>query len=273
MDHLEFYNLKEHPFSNAVDTRYYYNSNQHSEALIRLKYAVDTMKGLAVLVGGVGTGKTTLARRMLNELDESKYEAALLVVIHTSVTADWLMKKIAVQLGIENASDNKLEILGQLYKRFVEIYESGRKTVILMDEVQMLQSRELMEEFRGLLNMEGPEGKLITLVFFGLPELDDVLALDEPLKQRVAVKYKVSGLDENVTREYIKHRLSVAGCEEEIFSPEAVAAIHQYAQGIPRLINTVCDNATFEGFLLKQKPISKEVIDQVAVNLDLKPAA
>jgi type II secretory pathway predicted ATPase ExeA len=166
-----------------------------------------------------------------------------------------------------------LEILGQLYKKFLEIYESGRKTVVLMDEVQMLQSREIMEEFRGLLNMEGPEGKLITLVFFGLTELDAVLALDEPLKQRVAVKYKLSGLDENVTREYIKHRLHIAGCEEEIFAPDAITAIHHYTLGVPRLINTVCDNATFEGFLLKQNPIGKEIIDQVAVSLDLKPAA
>jgi general secretion pathway protein A len=182
------------------------------------------------------------------------------------------MKKIAMQLGIENASDNKLEILGQLYRKFIEIYESGRKSVIIMDEVQMLQSREIMEEFRGLLNMEGPEGKLITLVFFGLNELEDVLALDEPLKQRVAVKYKLSGLDENVTREYIKHRLSVAGCNEEIFSPEAISAIHHYTTGVPRLINTVCDNAIFEGFLLKQKPVSKEIIDQIGSTLDLKSA-
>jgi type II secretory pathway predicted ATPase ExeA len=269
MDHLEFYSLSEHPFSNAVDTRFFYSSSQHAEALLRIKYAVDTMKGLAVVVGGIGTGKTTLARRVLNELGEDKYEASLLVVIHTSVTADWLMKKIAAQLGISNVSDNKLEILGQLYAKFVQIQEEGRKAVVLMDEVQMLQSRELMEEFRGLLNMEGPEGKLLTLVFFGLSELDDVLALDEPLKQRVAVKYKLTGFDENVTREYIKHRLKVAGCEEEIFATEAITAIHKYTQGVPRLINTVCDNATFEGFLLKQKPISRDVIDEVASNLDL----
>ncbi len=272
MDHLEFYHLNEQPFSNSVDNKYFFDNAQHSQALIRLKYAVDTLKGLAVVVGGVGTGKTTLARRMLNELDENKYEAALLVVIHTSVTTDWLMKKIALQLGIENVADSKLEILGQLYKRFVEIHKSGRKTVVLMDEVQMLQSREIMEEFRGLLNMESPEGKLITLILFGLPELDDVLSLDEPLKQRVAVKYKLTGLDENVTRDYIKHRLKIAGCEEEIFTPGAITAIHRYTKGVPRLINTICDNAVFEGFLIKQKPVSNEVVDSVAVSLDLQPA-
>ncbi|MBI5409096.1 MAG: AAA family ATPase [Nitrospirae bacterium] len=270
MDHLEFYKLKEQPFSNTVDNRYFYNNAQHAQALIRLKYAVDSMKGLAVVVGGVGTGKTTLARRMLNELDEDKYEAAMLVVIHTSVTTDWLMKKIAMQLGIENIGETKLDILGQLYKKFIDIYQSGRKAVVLMDEVQMLGSREIMEEFRGLLNMEGPDGKLITLVFFGLPELDDVLALDEPLKQRVAVKYKLTGLDENITREYVKHRLKVAGCDEEIFTPEAVTAVHRYTGGVPRLINTVCDNAIFEGFLLKENPIGKGIIDSICATLDLK---
>ncbi|RJQ19395.1 MAG: AAA family ATPase [Nitrospiraceae bacterium] len=269
MEHLEFYKLKEHPFSNTVDNRYFYNNAQHAQALIRLKYAVDAMKGLAVVVGGVGTGKTTLARRMLNELEEDKYEAALLVVIHTSVTTDWLMKKIAFQIGIENVGETKLDILGQIYKRFVEIHAAGRKTVILMDEVQMLQSREIMEEFRGLLNMESPDGKLITLVLFGLPELEDVLALDEPLKQRVAVKYKLTGLDENITREYIRHRLKVAGCDEDIFTPEAVTAVHHYTKGVPRLINTVCDNAIFEGFLLRANPVGKEIIDAVSSSLDL----
>ncbi len=269
MDHLNFYKLKEQPFSNSVDNKYFFENSQHAQALIRLKYAVDSLKGLAVVVGGVGTGKTTLARRMLDELDENKYEAALLVVIHTSVTTDWLMKKIAMQLGIENVADSKLEILSQLYKRLMEIHDSGMKTVVLMDEVQMLESREIMEEFRGILNMESEEGKLITLVLFGLPELDDVLALDEPLKQRVAVKYKLAGMDENITCEYIKHRLRVAGSEEEIFAPDAITSVYKYTKGVPRLINTVCDNAIFEGFLLKQMPISKEIVEQTAMTLDL----
>lgn len=269
MEHLEFYSLQEHPFSNSVDIKYFFDNEQHTQALLRLKYAVDTSKGLAVVVGGVGTGKTTLARRLLNELDEEKYEAALLVIIHTSVTTDWLMKKIAMQIGIEEPASTKIEILSQLYNRLIEIYEAGMKAVVLLDEVQMLQSREIMEEFRGMLNMEGPEGKLITFVMFGLPELDKLLSIDDPLKDRVAVKINLIGLDENVTSDYIKHRLKIAGNEGEIFSPEAISAVHHYTKGVPRLINTVCDNALFESFLLKKKPISKDTIDQVAYSLDM----
>src|SRR4030066_2355117 len=121
MDYLEFFRLKEYPFSNAVDTRFYFNSSQHSEAVIRIKYAIDTMKGLAVVVGDIGTGKTTLARRLLDELEENKYEAALLVVLHSSVTADWLMNKIALQIGVEDLHGTKIELLGQIYERLVGI--------------------------------------------------------------------------------------------------------------------------------------------------------
>jgi type II secretory pathway predicted ATPase ExeA len=270
VDYLEFYNLKEYPFSNVVDNRFYYNSTQHAEALVRLKYAVDTMKGLAVVVGDIGTGKTTLARRMLDELDESRYEATLLVVLHSSVTAEWLIRKIALQLGIKNVGETKVEILRQLYEKLLDIHEAGLKTVVLMDEVQMLQSREIMEEFRGLLNMEVPEGKLITLVFFGLPELEKLLALDEPLKQRIAVKCRLTAFEESTTEEYIKHRLKIAGSKEDIFTPEAIKAVHLYSKGIPRLINTICDNALLEAFLIREKTIDKDIIESVAITLGLK---
>ncbi len=272
MDFLEFYNLKEYPFSTSIDDRFYFNSAQHSEALLRLKYAVDTMKGLAVVVGDVGTGKTTLARRMLNELDEEKYEAALLIVLHTSVTTDWLMRKIAMQIGIKDVGRTKLEILGQLLRRLRALHKLGLKTVVLIDEVQMLRSKEIMEELRGLLNMEIDEGKLMTLVLFGLPELEEILALDSALKQRVVVKFKLTGFDENITRDYITHRLNVAGCREPIFTPEAIKFIHIYSRGIPRLINTICDNAILEGFLIREKPVGRAIIEAVAMNLDLKPA-
>ncbi len=151
----------------------------------------------------------------------------------------------------------------------MEIHESGKKTVVIMDEAQMLQSREIMEEFRGILNMEGPSGTLITFILFGLPELETLMKLDEPLKNRIAVKYKLIGLAETGTSDYIKYRLKVAGTEEEVITPEAITAIYHYTKGVPRLINTVCDNAIFEGFLIKQKPVSKDVVDQVALTLDL----
>lgn len=269
MDYLEFYGLKEHPFSNVVDSRFYYNSIQHSEALIKLKYAVDSRKGLAVVIGSIGTGKTTLARRFLEELDETLYEAALLVVVHSTVSSEWLFRKFATQLGVNDVSNNKIELLSQIYKRLTEINDEGKKAVVMIDEMQMLNSKEIMEEFRGLLNMESPEGKMLNFIFFGLPELENVLSLDEPLKQRVALKIKLKEFSEEDTRQYIKHRLLVAGSKKEIFSDEAIKMIYKYTHGVPRLINTVCDNALLEGFLIKAHLIDGSLINTVAIDLDL----
>jgi general secretion pathway protein A len=269
MDYLEYYGLKEHPFSNVVDGRFYYNSPLHSDALLKLKYAVDTKKGLAVVIGGIGTGKTTLARRFLEEMDESAYEAALLVVVHSSVSSEWLFKKVALQLGVKEVRDDKVELLTQIYRRLYEIVEEDKKAVVMIDEVQMLNSKEIMEEFRGLLNMESAGGKMINIVFFGLPELEDVLSLDEPLKQRVAVKIRLKEFSEKDTRDYLKHRLTVGGCQKDIFSEEAIKLVYQATNGIPRLINTVCDNALLEGYLGKKQSIDDVIIKTVAGDLGL----
>lgn len=270
MSFLEFYGLNGQPFSNAPDNRFYFNSEQHSRALLRLKYAVDSMKGLAVLIGDIGTGKTTLARRMLDELPDEHYESALLIIIHSSVTAEWLLKKISVQLGVTDVADSKVEIIGQLYHRLMEIHEEGRKPVVLIDEAQMLNSRDLMEEFRGLLNIENTDGKLLSFVFFGMSGMNECLALDPPLEQRVAVKYKLKSLDPLATEEYIRHRLRVVGCEKDLFTPEAYNHIQEHSQGIPRLINTLCDNALFEGFLVKKDIIDEDMISEIAMELDLE---
>lgn len=270
MDYLEYYKLKEHPFSNVVDNRFYYSSHHHKDSLVKVKYAIDTKKGLTVVIGDIGTGKTTLARRLLEDLDENSYEATLLVIIHSSVSSEWLFKKFAIQIGISDIKEDKLEMLGQIYRRLLEINQSGKTAVLLMDEVQMLKSKEIMEEFRGLLNMEMPGGKMINLVFFGLSDLEDALSLDEPLKQRVAMKIPLRPFSEEDTKDYIKHRLHIAGLDDEIFVDSSYSEIYKYSRGVPRLINTICDNALLSGYLFKVKNIDKSIIRAVAVDLGLK---
>lgn len=269
MDYLDFYELNQEPFSNAPVSRFYYDSAQHSQALVRLMFALNAMKGLAILVGDIGAGKTTLARRLLDALDEKEYEAALLVIIHRDITSDWLLRRIAIQLGVESPDKDKLVLLSQLYRRLVEIYEQGKKAVVLIDEAQMLDTRELMEEFRGLLNLEVPERKLLSFVFFGLPEIEDNLEQDAPLAQRVALRVRLQPFDLPSTDAYIRHRLRMAGSTRQVFSRGAMELIHKASGGVPRLINTVCDNALLEGALSRAETIEDEMLRDVARNLGL----
>jgi len=269
MSYVDFFGMEREPFSNAPDARFFFNSDQHSQALTRLMYAVDSNKGLAVLVGGVGAGKTTLARRMLDRLSEERYQSSLLVMVHSGVTPEWILTRIALQLGVESPKEDRLDLLRQLYDRLLQIHESGKTAVVLIDEAQMLQSRELMEEFRGLLNLEIPGKKLLNVVFFGLVEVEDCLRLDEPLAQRVALKYHLKSLSATLTESYIRYRLHIAGAKRMILQPEAIPAIHSCSCGVPRLINTVCDNALLEAFLRKQNHVDLRIVQSVAGDLGL----
>ncbi|HZS12459.1 MAG TPA: AAA family ATPase [Nitrospirales bacterium] len=269
MSLIDFFQLKEHPFSITVDLRYFYSGQQHAEALVRLKYAVENMKGLAVLVGDIGTGKTTLATRLLEELDTAEYEAAMLVVMHGGITSEWMLRKIALQMEVANPAETKIALLTQLSRRLEEIMESGRKAVVIIDEAQMLDSQDLMEDFRGLLNIEINGLKAVTFVLFGMPELDNVLGLDKSLQQRVAVRYHLTALNAAGTADYINYRLQIAGSQNNMFERGAIPVICEYSHGIPRLINTVCDNALLEAFLRKQERIGAELIREVAKDLKL----
>jgi type II secretory pathway predicted ATPase ExeA len=268
--YLDFYELSQEPFSNAPVSRFYYSSAQHAQALMRLTHAVSGMKGLAVLVGDIGAGKTTLARRMLDSLPEEEYEAALMVIIHSGITASWLLRRIALQLGVENPAEEKLALLSQLYQRLVKIYEQGKKAVVLIDEAQMLATKEIMEEFRGLLNLEVPERKLLSFVFFGLPEIEDNLKLDPPLAQRVSLKYRLEPLSPEATEAYVRHRLRLAGAPRVPFTASALARVHAHSRGTPRLINTICDNALFEGFVVRSRDVDDKFVDRIARDLGLE---
>ena len=227
------------------------------------------MKGLAVLTGDIGTGKTLLARRLLDELSDDEYEVSMLVVLHGQATSDWLISRIAAQFGVEHDGP-KHEVVGRLYKRLVEISEEGKKAVIIIDEAQMLRGNDLLEELRGLLNLDLPDRKLITFILVGMPDLDNILKQEPALAQRMAVRCELHSLTREITEEYVKFRLLNAGSGQQLFSKEALDSIYEYAKGNPRLINVICDNALFEGFIRKASlPLPEDVIDGVAADLGL----
>lgn len=269
MGYETFYKLREHPFSFSTDEKFYYDSPQHSKALVKISHAVETEKGLALLIGAVGTGKTTLSRRLLDQLINNGVEATLLIIIHSEITSLWFLRKIALMLETPVESENKIEIITAVYHRLLEIADENKKIVILIDEANMLQRKEIMEEIRGLLNLESERGKLLNFILFGLPEMEDYLRLDPPLYQRIAVRCVLEAFDEKAATSYIVHRLRVAGRSIPLFTKEAMKNIYTYSKGIPRTINAICDNALLEGFLLKRNIIDEKIVDDVSYDLGL----
>jgi type II secretory pathway predicted ATPase ExeA len=271
MSYEQHFGLSEQPFGNAADSRFFYESEQHQEAMLRIQHSVSTMKGLTVVIGGAGAGKTLLARYVLAKLEEKpgEYEAALLVIVHSEVTADWLLRKIANQLGVPNPAERKADLLPQLFERLMAIHDAGKKAVVIIDEANMLKSKEIFEEFRGLSNLEVPGRKLISVVLLGLPELETNMAVDPPLVQRVAMKVNIRPLDANSSAAYIRHRLAVAGAKEPIFESEALNMVHAIAKGVPRLINTLCDNCLLEAFLVKRDRVNAALVQDVGRDLGL----
>lgn len=271
MSYEQFFGLQEQPFSNAPDSRFYYDSEQHKEAITRIMHAAETMKGLVVMLGDIGTGKTLLARKVLEKLEEDEnYVESLLVMVHSEITAAWLLKRIAVQIGIENPEEEKQKLLPQFYEKLMELYEQGKKAIVLIDEANMLKSKEIFEEFRGLLNLEVPGRKLLTMILIGMPELEENIRLDPALEQRIAIKFKLKKLDKQATGNYINHRLKIAGAINDIFTEMAIDTIYKYSQGTPRLINTICDNALLEAFLMKKSKVDIEIVENVVSDLGLR---
>lgn len=272
MSYAQFFGFEREPFSNAPDSRFYFENAQHKQAQVRIRHVIDSGGGLAVVSGGIGSGKTTLARRILDTLPLEIYESSLLVMVHSGITPEWILTRIAMQLGVKDPAADRMAVLKQLYERLLEIHAEGRHAVVLIDEAQMLQTSALMEEFRGLLNLEIPGKKLLNLIFFGLPEVEECLQLDKPLAQRVAMRYHLHPLQEVETREYISHRLRIAGGKEGLFTPEAVATIQRFSAGVPRLINTLCANSLFEAFLTSTHMVEPRTVSSVAGDLGLNSA-
>ena len=175
-------------------------------------------------------------------------------------------------MGVEDTEGDKVEVIGRLYERLNEIAEAGRRAVILIDEAHMLRSPETLEEVRGLLNLELSNSKLLSIVMFGMPELDLRLASEPALKQRMAVRFNLKNFTPEILVDYVRFRTFHAGSNKLIFSAGALDGIYEFTRGNPRLVNVVCDNALFEGFVRRADlPLGREIVDSVAADLGLPP--
>jgi general secretion pathway protein A len=271
VDYLDYYNIKEEPFGQAPNNKFFFDSPQHEQAMVRIMHAIEKMKGLAVLVGEIGTGKTMIARKLLYELPDEQYYATLLVCIHFDLSGLDLVFKLAHLLAVPGAETltRRDEALEALFARLVELKDQNKKVVVLIDEAGILQHEEVRQEFRGILNLDYENERLVTFLFIGMPEINDYIASDPALLQRVACKYTLKAMEPSSTQQYIEHRLKIAGCESSPFTSDGYEQIHLVSRGTPRVINTVCDNVLLEGCLSGLKVLKAVQVEEVAENLGL----
>jgi general secretion pathway protein A len=242
----EHWGLKELPFENVPDPRYFYPSPEHQEALMRIFYAVNNRKGAAMLTGEVGCGKTILSRTLIQDLSGDRYEVGL--VANPSLSPLDFLREILYQLGVESNSSSKLDLLHALNDLVVKNLNAAKDTVILIDEAQAIEDEATLEELRLLLNFQLNERFLLTLILVGQPELREKVGRIRQLDQRIAIKYHLGPLSPEETRKYILYRLEKAGAQKEILSPEGFSLIHRNTHGIPRDINNLCDMCLLLGF-------------------------
>ena len=241
----EFFGLTTKPFGKTPDPNFLYESPQHKEALARLEYAVEE-KELALLVGDIGSGKTTLSRALIDRLGETR---PVVLLINPRLTPTQLLRAIAKGFGLEPARFRN-DILDQIHTRLFELYEEKREPVLMIDEAQLIPSKATFDEIRLLTNFQLDDQNLLSVVLIGQPELERRLERDAyaPLRQRIGLRYSLGPLSLSETIEYIEHRIRVAGGARNPFSPKAMEDIHALSGGIPRLINTLATTALLDAF-------------------------
>ncbi len=261
----KFYQLKENPFNITSDPAFFFPSNYHEEAYNHLLYGIESRKGIIVLTGEIGTGKTTLCRTLLNHLDD-KIKTAL--ILNPSFSDIQLLQMIIHDLGIHTTphNNNKLELVGLIERFLLEESLKGHNVVIIIDECQNLDIHQL-EQIRLLSNLETEKEKLLQIILIGQPELAE--KLKDPairqLNQRVTVRYHIQPLTKEDVYRYIAHRLKIAHADRRLtFTNEAIQAIYLYSEGTPRMINVLCDRALLAGFVKETFSIDPSIIHHCA---------
>jgi general secretion pathway protein A len=266
-----FYNLTRNPFDISPDPAFLFATPRHNEAMAALYHAVRGHKGFVVLTGEVGTGKTLLLRCVLELFRESD-DIAYAYVFNGRLSPCEFLEYIGTDFGLSVAGKNKTQILFDLSNFLVARGAKGLTTVLVVDEAHHLSS-DILEEIRLLTNLETPRGKLLQILLVGQPELDE--KLDSPtlrqLKQRIAHRAALTALDLGETSGYVDWRMQIAGAKpgNAIFPQETIECVYRRAHGIPRLINTLCDNALITGYARKLRSVSPEIIESTAADLRL----
>ncbi len=269
----QFFGLRANPFNVNPDPRFLFLTQHAKEALACLTYGIQTRKGFVLLTGEVGTGKTTLLNKMQDWLMRQRVKTAF--IFNPRLDAEGFLDFMMTDFGIPGGgSGPKSQVLFRLNQWLLERFRSGETAVLIVDEAQNLTA-EVLEEIRLLTNLETSTEKLLQIVLSGQPELESKLNTPElrQLRQRITLRCRTHALTLEETRSYVQQRLTIAGAQTQIFSPEAIENVHLFARGIPRVTNLLCEHALISAFADQQKVISGEVVEAVAREFDLHEIA
>ena len=266
-----FYGLRRNPFEITPDPSFLFPTNRHKEALAALYYGVRRHKGFVVLTGEVGTGKTLLVRWMLQLLKGTNIAYAY--VFNSRLSSFEFLQFVAGDLGLTASHKSKSDLLLEFGRFLVARHQQKLTTVLVVDEAHHL-SADVLEEIRLLTNLETAQEKLLQILLVGQPELDEKLDLIElrQLKQRIALRARLEPLDREETSGYIARRLEMAGASLQattIFPSETMAEIYRQSHGIPRLINTICENALITAYARQLQSVPVDIINEVAKDFRL----
>ncbi len=261
--YYEYFGIKEAPFSIAPNPQYLYMSERHREALAHLLYGIKSDGGFILLTGEVGTGKTTVCRCLLEQIPE---DVNIAFVLNPKLTAVELLATACDDLGIEYPQDASIKIMVDKLNEFLlASHKAGKRTVLIIDEAQNL-SVDVLEQLRLLTNLETNQRKLLQIILLGQPELLELLNQKElrQLSQRVTARFHLDALDRKDVHEYIKHRLSIAGAKGMFFPTAAVNRIYKISEGIPRVINLICDRALLGAYSENKLQVSTRMVNKAA---------